>query len=234
MFPTCEDNNIVSNDEIYVCGEICSPTELEKGIIYIGGLLNVTSKSTTNHAKREQSCEDSYNILSRSFSSEQPDVVDCDLNQNQCLPRNLFRQCDEDDCTVESDIHVEVCPKCEGSLSYTRDEMEKMVPPYCEGCKTYFIPETLSDHEMIDNLVNSLLRNYVGHNPKGRIEFLAKTWENEQCIRKVEERVRDYAMAGKRGQTIHPSFEDEDRCVGIERISTDEEHGKILGDIKKT
>ena len=194
----------------------------------------MTPKSPTNHTKRKQSFEDSYNQLSRSFSLEHTGVVDSDLNQSQCSRRNLFRQCDDDHCTVESDILVEVCPKCEGSLSYTRDEMEITVPPYCEGCQTFFIPETLSDHEMIDNLVDSLLQNYVGHYPKGSIEFLTKTWENEQCIRIVEERVKNYAMARKRREKIHLSSEDEDRCDGIERISTDEEHSKILRDIKKT
>lgn len=226
MFSICEESEVAMNDEIVICGEICSPSELDRGKIYIGGLMGVVSKNSNESVRK-----------SKIFRSPSEKNFDCDLRFGEMIRRTQFWSCDNEECSFESDMHsLDACPQCDGLLNLEKDGKDTLMPPYCERCKSYFVADMTSDPEMLDNLVDSLVQNNLNRPLKGSIVFLANQY-HEYTIHEYQENNHSATTLNRKGD-IYPIWsveeEEEDPCILLNRITTDEEQSKILCDIKKT
>ena len=137
-------------DEMFTCGEVCSPAKLEKGKIYVGGLFEMArpeySSSVIESSENQDGNVDWFNCYSDSeeYSNARRAVRRGDFNRT-------FNNTSSD-ITFESEFSgnhvwqrridsISLCPQCEGLLSSPNKKFSTRVPPYCVQCKSYFISD---------------------------------------------------------------------------------------------
>lgn len=232
-----ETAEIFTTDEIYVCGEICSPTQIKRGKIYVGGLAGfITCQDESLDLMKRSKMEDiNLDLFNCCSDTEEPPYSQ---NSERRQSKKSMRYYNDD---IVSNYQT-FCPLCEGPLYSSTSSNSNKAPPYCGKCRAYFIlKEPLQDKEVLDNLVDSLLQNNDNYETlKGRIvlmcdekgENLNGSQTNQSLLK---DKIDEHKKYMHNNSLIEGSFsEDDEQDKMIKRTTTDDEQHKILQDIRKT
>ncbi len=231
-----------------ICGEIFSPSGLEKGHIFVGG-LDLQSFSPNTLQKRQGQHDIDFQCSS---SQSYPDAVkemNCCKGERMLSSITLFCRSAaisafDDEISLETqdsnqDLAIYYCPHCELQLGSSNNEppRSEQTPPYCPSCKSYYIFSDWQNEEKLCNFVDRLLKsNNQDKQLKGKIIFVDAS-DNNNKLRLNRAEVKN-EHCGKRifeENFILPSYSDDSNTKQkIKTITTEDEQNKILQDLKKT
>lgn len=205
----------------FVCGEILSPSNFEKGHIYVGGLLGISSSS-----EESNDGSDRQNLTSK------------------CLPvRFAFNGYSDDDSDDSSDFEdgdtanqnqkkQQKCPNCGNHTSTYYEQYNTKMPPYCTECESFYISGDAINDAVLDKLMDY---------GKGKIVFID---EDDKENKPVIQTTRHYGVESNSNNNnkmslAQPSFSFEDEFINetlfnIQNINTDDEQLMILKDVHQT
>ena len=215
----CETSDNVNCEDWYVCGEILSPTTLEKGRIYVGDY--------PCHLDSQSRRARSYNCTYTGFEL----FNNCSDDEEEDYTQEQSEIEDESITSETYPLQKQLsCPYCSGTLRASYDYTSSQLPPFCPKCNSFFLTVLQSKSEKIlHNLVDALLQN----DSKGTIVLL----ENEiELNSKTTTQIKKIDKKKLPEKSIIETFsdEEEDSSFGIERITTDKEEKKIIQNLKKT